>query len=334
MNEIPMKEYYDLLKKIREEGRSKSDRTETGTKSIFGHQMRFNLQKGFPLLTGKAVPMKLVTSELLWFLSGSTNNEDLRKMTGTKRDTIWEEWAAENGDLGPIYGQQWRNWLAKEGVKVDQIGDLIANLKEDPFSRRHVVLAWNPGVLPLAKDVAGIKMSPQDNVLIGRQSLAACHALFQMNVVELNLSERLILNMRRPDYDQTQIWKTSVEKYDEKLDKIGVQRLGVSCQVYIRSSDTFLGLPFNIASYAALTHMIGHVVGYAPLDLVVTLGDAHIYNNHNDQVVELLERPYESGNLPQLEIVGNPLSIDDFTMDSFRVVDYKPLPAIPAPVAI
>ena len=262
-----MQEYLDLLKKVKESGKPKGDRTGTGTLSIFGHQMRFDLQNSFPLLTTKKIHFKSVAYELLWFLKGETNIKYL-KDNGV---SIWDEWADENGDLGPVYGKQWRDWKGANGFH-DQISNVIDQIKNNPNSRRHIVSAWNVAEIP-------------------NMALAPCHILFQFYVQEGKLS----------------------------------------CQLYQRSADIFLGVPFNIASYALLTHMIANVCGLEVGDFVHTLGDAHLYNNHLTQADEQLSRtPLQP---PQIK-VAKKNSIDDYVFEDFELIDYKHHPHIPAPVAI
>jgi thymidylate synthase len=286
---MAMNNYYELLEDILKNGKESDDRTGVGTLSVFGRQLRYDLNDGFPLLTGKHTSFRLIAAELLWFLSGSTDNEDLRRLNGDDRPTIWEEWQNERGGLGRIYGHQWRFW--NEGqytAPIDQIAELIEGIIERPHSRRHVVSAWNASDLP-CEDA-----SPKENASVGLMSLAPCHYSFQMNV------------------------------QDDKL----------SCLVNIRSSDTFLGLPFNIASYALLTHMIAKVTNLGVGELIVSLGNAHIYKNHIDQVKELLSRDRDTYPLPTLFLNANITDIDDFNMTDMMIVDYKSHPAIKAPVAI
>ena len=262
-----MQEYLELLKKVKESGKPKGDRTGTGTLSIFGHQMRFDLQDSFPLLTTKKIHFKSVAYELLWFLKGETNIKYL-KDNGV---SIWDEWADENGDLGPVYGKQWRDWKGANGFH-DQISNVIDQIKNNPNSRRHIVSAWNVAEIP-------------------NMALAPCHILFQFYVQEGKLS----------------------------------------CQLYQRSADIFLGVPFNIASYALLTHMIANVCDLEVGDFVHTLGDAHLYNNHLIQADEQLSRtPLQP---PQIKVTKKN-SIDDYVFEDFELIDYKHHPHIPAPVAI
>ncbi len=262
-------QYLNLLRHVLEHGTLRSDRTGTGTKSVFGYQMRFDLADGFPLLTTKKVHLKSIIHELLWFLQGSTNTQYL-KDNGV---TIWDEWADKDGNLGPVYGSQWRSWPAANGQHIDQITQVVNDLKKNPYSRRHIVSAWNVADIP-------------------QMALAPCHAFFQFYVA------------------------------DDKL----------SCQLYQRSADLFLGVPFNIASYALLNMMVAQVVGLKPGDFVHTLGDAHIYTNHFDQVNEQLTR--EPRTLPTMQINPAVSDILGFKYDDFMLVGYDPHPLIKAPIAI
>ena len=264
-----MKQYLDLLREIRDNGVVKTDRTGVGTKSIFGHQMRFNLQDGFPLLTTKKVFLKGIIYELLWFLKGDTNI----KFLTDHNVHIWDEWADENGDLGYVYGKQWRSWETTDGRVIDQISQVVDLIKNHPDSRRILVTAWNPAD-------------------IDKMALPPCHCLFQFYVA------------------------------DGKL----------SCQLYQRSADTFLGVPFNIASYALLTMMLAQVCGLEPGEFIHTTGDTHIYLNHLDQVSEQLSR--EPRPLPKMIINPDVKSIFDFKYEDFKLEGYDPWPAIKAPVAV
>ena len=274
-----MKQYLDLVKHVMVSGNEKSDRTGTGTKSVFGYQMRFDLSKGFPMLTTKKLHLKSIVYELLWFLKGDTNTKFLNE-NGVK---IWDEWADSNGDLGPVYGHQWRNW---NNNGIDQIVDVIENLKNNPDSRRMIVTAWNPGVLP------DNKISFEENVKNGKAALPPCHAFFQFYV------------------------------HNNKL----------SCQLYQRSADIFLGVPFNIASYALLTEMIAHVCGYESGEFVHTFGDAHIYNNHTDQLE--LQTSRKPRALPVLKIKRRVSDIFDFKFEDFEILNYDPHPHIKGKVAV
>lgn len=264
-----MKQYLSLMQKILNEGTAKSDRTGTGTLSIFGHQMRFNLQDGFPLVTTKKCHLRSIIYELLWFLKGDTNINYLKD----NKVTIWDEWADKNGNLGPVYGKQWRAWGAADGRQIDQISQLIEQIKNDPDSRRMIVSAWNVGELD-------------------QMALAPCHALFQFYVAQGKLS----------------------------------------CQLYQRSCDVFLGLPFNIASYSLLVHMIAQQCDLEVGDFVWTGGDTHLYSNHMEQTHLQLSR--EPKPLPKLVIKRRPPTIFDYEFEDFEIVDYDPYPAIKAPVAI
>ena len=264
-----MKQYLALMQKILDEGTPKSDRTGTGTLSIFGHQMRFNLQDGFPLVTTKKCHIRSIIYELLWFLKGDTNINYLKD----NKVTIWNEWADENGDLGPVYGKQWRAWGAADGRQIGQISQLIAQIKNDPDSRRMIVSAWNVGELD-------------------QMALAPCHAFFQFYVAQGKLS----------------------------------------CQLYQRSCDVFLGLPFNIASYSLLVHMIAQQCDLQAGDFVWTGGDTHLYANHMEQTHLQLSR--DPRPLPKLVIKRKPPTIFDYEFEDFEIVGYDPYPAIKAPVAI
>ena len=274
-----MEQYLDLLRRILEEGGEKGDRTGTGTKSVFGHQMRFDLSENFPAVTTKKVHWPSVIHELLWIISGETNVKYLQD----NKVRIWNEWADENGDLGPVYGHQWRNWNSDE---VDQLKEVISALKTNPNSRRMLVSAWNPSVLP------DTSVSFPENVANGKAALPPCHAFFQFYVA------------------------------DGKL----------SCQLYQRSADIFLGVPFNIASYALFTMMIAQVCGYEAGEFIHTFGDAHIYNNHIEQLELQLSREVRS--LPKMKINPTVKSIFDFTFDDFQLIDYNPHPHIKGKVAV
>lgn len=277
-----MKQYLDLMRHVRDTGTIKSDRTGTGTKSVFGYQMRFDLAAGFPLVTTKKCHLKSIVHELLWFLKGETNTDYLNK-NGVK---IWDQWASEEGDLGPVYGYQWRSWPAQDGETIDQITQLIEMIKTKPDSRRLIVSAWNPAQLP------DETISPQANVAANKMALAPCHTMFQFYVA------------------------------DGKL----------SCQLYQRSADIFLGVPFNIASYALLTMMVAQVCGLQCGEFVHTFGDAHLYSNHTEQVETQLSR--QPGVLPTMKVNPKVDSIFEFTADDFELQNYNPEPHIAAPIAI
>jgi len=277
-----MKVYLDLMRHVRDHGTQKGDRTGTGTKSVFGHQMRFDLSTGFPLVTTKKVHLKSIIHELLWFLQGDTNTRYLTE-NGVK---IWNEWATEDGSLGPVYGFQWRNWPTPDGKLVDQIADVVEQIKRTPNSRRLIVSAWNVADLP------DESISPQANVANGKMALAPCHAFFQFYVA------------------------------DGKL----------SCQLYQRSADILLGVPFNIASYALLTMMIAQVCDLEVGDFIHTFGDAHLYSNHAEQVdLQLSREPFP---LPTMKLNPDVNNIFDFRYEDFELVDYQCHPGIRAPIAI
>jgi thymidylate synthase len=264
-----MKQYLNLLQHIVDNGTDKSDRTGTGTRSVFGYQMRFDLQEGFPMLTTKKLHLRSIIHELLWFLEGDTNVKYLRE----HKVKIWDEWAGENGDLGPVYGKQWRSWETRDGETIDQISQAVDLIKDNPDSRRIIVNAWNVGDLP-------------------KMALSPCHCLFQFYVANGKLS----------------------------------------CQLYQRSADTFLGVPFNIASYALLTMMMAQVCGLEAGDFVITFGDVHIYQNHLEQTQLQLTR--EPRALPQMKINSAIKSIFDFKYEDFELTNYDPHPHIKAAVSI
>ncbi len=277
-----MKQYLDLMQHVLDHGTDKSDRTGTGTRSVFGYQMRFDLADGFPMVTTKKLHLRSIIHELLWFVAGDTNTAYL-KANGV---SIWDEWATEDGDLGPVYGKQWRAWEGPNGVVVDQLAELVHNLKTNPDSRRHVLSAWNPTVLP------DPSKSPVENAKAGLQALPPCHCLFQFYVA------------------------------DGKL----------SCQLYQRSADIFLGVPFNIASYALLTMMLAQVCGYQPGDFVHTLGDAHLYSNHLEQAaLQLTRSPYP---LPTMHLDPEVTDIEAFRFEHFRLEGYTSHPHIKAQVSV
>ncbi|NIJ44346.1 thymidylate synthase [Wenyingzhuangia heitensis] len=274
-----MKQYLDFIKHIKENGVQKGDRTGTGTKSVFGYQMRFDLSEGFPMVTTKKLHLKSIIHELLWFLKGDTNISYLKE-NGVK---IWDAWADENGNLGPVYGHQWRNWNSEE---IDQISEVIETIKTNPNSRRMLISAWNPSVLP------NTTVSFSENVANNKAALPPCHAFFQFYVADGQLS----------------------------------------CQLYQRSADAFLGVPFNIASYALLVLMIAQVTGLEAGEFVHTFGDAHIYNNHFEQIDLQLTR--EPKPLPKMILNPEVKNIFDFTFEDFSLVNYEPHPTIRGKVSV
>ncbi|MDX1694248.1 MAG: thymidylate synthase [Ketobacteraceae bacterium] len=277
-----MQQYLDLMRHIMNNGVTKADRTGTGTTSVFGYQMRFDLSEGFPMVTTKKLHLKSIIHELLWFLKGDTNIQYL-KDNGV---SIWNEWATEEGELGPVYGKQWRSWEGANGETIDQISEVVEEIRQNPDSRRLVVSAWNPAVLP------DPSVSPVENARRNKQALPPCHCLFQFYVANGKLS----------------------------------------CQLYQRSADVFLGVPFNIASYALLTLMMAQVTGLEPGEFVHTFGDVHLYSNHREQAELQLSR--EPLPLPAMKLNPEVTSIFDFTFDDFELTGYEYHPHIKAPVAI
>ncbi|EKD22619.1 MAG: hypothetical protein ACD_84C00036G0003 [uncultured bacterium] len=307
-----MKQYHDLMHHILENGTKKADRTGTGTISVFGHQMRFDLSKGFPLVTTKKCHLKSIIHELLWFLQGDTNTKYLKE-NGV---SIWDAWADSNGDLGPIYGKQWRSWEAADGTVVDQIKTAVERLKSNPDCRRNIVTAWNPGELD-------------------KMALAPCHCFFQFYTVELTIEERLALvseNFSVHYHSCVSLSCNCDKEITDLLDKANAPSRKLCCQLYQRSTDVLLGLPFNIASYALLTMMIAQVTNMVPGEFIHTSGDTHLYSNHMEQVNEQLSR--ELRELPVMEINKNVTSIFDFKYEDFTLTGYDPHPAISAPVAV
>jgi thymidylate synthase len=279
-----MQVYLDLLRDVIANGQDQADRTGVGTRAVFGRQVRFDLAAGFPLLTTKRVHFKSVVGELLWFLSGSTDNGWLREQ-GIR---IWDEWATEEGALGPIYGAQWRAWPAPDGRAIDQLAELVATIRARPHSRRLVVSAWNPADLP------DETLSPQDNVRAGRMALAPCHCLFQFHVADGRLS----------------------------------------CQLYQRSADLFLGVPFNIASYALLTHLIAQQCDLEPGAFIHTFGDLHLYRNHLTPEIVHAQLGREPRPLPRLVLKRRPATLFDYGFEDIELQGYDPHPAIRAPIAV
>jgi thymidylate synthase len=279
-----MRVYLDLLRDVIDHGTDRADRTGVGTRSVFGRQVRFDLRLGFPLLTTKRIHTKSLIEELLWFLSGSTNNECLR----ARGVTIWDEWASEDGSLGPIYGAQWRQWRCADGRVIDQISEVIQTIRERPDSRRLLVSAWNPADLP------DERQSPLVNARAGRMALAPCHCLFQFYVAEDRLS----------------------------------------CQLYQRSADLFLGVPFNIASYALLTHLVAAQCDLGVGELVHTFGDLHLYQNHLTDDIVYAQLAREPRPLPRIELLRRPSSLFEYRFEDIAIRGYDPHPPIRAPIAI
>ncbi|MCA3638613.1 MAG: thymidylate synthase [Methylobacterium sp.] len=291
-----MRAYHDLMQRVLDEGVEKTDRTGTGTLSLFGAQMRFDLQAGFPLVTTKKLHLKSIIHELIWFLSGETNIKYLKD----KGVSIWDEWADENGELGPVYGRQWRSWPAPNGTTIDQMVGLLADLKRAPDSRRLIVSAWNPADIP-------------------KMALAPCHCLFQFYVAQPGgaRSSEVAAGSRED-------LATSQEN--------GAAKPRLSCQLYQRSADLFLGVPFNIASYALLTHMIAQVSDLDVGDFVHTFGDVHLYSNHLEQARLQLSREHRA--LPRLKLNPQVKNLFDFRFEDIAIEGYDPHPAIKAPVAV
>lgn len=330
-----MKQYLELLQDVLQNGVEKGDRTGTGTLSIFGRQMRFDLSKGFPLVTTKKMFFKGAVAETLWFLRGDTNTKFLED-NGV---TIWREWETESGEIGPMYGKQLRNWSVwSENTdsesrrewdtgSIDQIRDLVDGLKSNPNSRRHVITTWNPADLPIEA------VGPRNNVKRGRMALAPCHGVAtQFYVRPLTEDERIDIAIERrlPDYGQGEA--TWGESLDEHLSRYGVPKATLSCFTFQRSADTFLGLPFNIASYALLTHVIAQQCGYGVGELIYATGDTHLYKDHIEQAkLQLSREPFP---LPKLKIRRKPDSIFDYKIEDFKLDGYESHPAIKADVSI
>ncbi|HYN79084.1 MAG TPA: thymidylate synthase [Lamprocystis sp. (in: g-proteobacteria)] len=279
-----MREYLELLQDVVDHGHDKPDRTGVGTRSVFGRQVRFDLNQGFPLLTTKRVHVKSIVHELLWFLSGSTDNQALR----ARGVSIWDEWAAPSGELGPIYGAQWRSWACPDGRTIDQLGELIETIRRRPDSRRLVVSAWNPADLP------DETQSPRVNAATGRMALAPCHCLFQFYVADGRLS----------------------------------------CQLYQRSADLFLGVPFNIASYALLTHLVAQQCDLGVGDFVHSFGDLHLYRNHLTDDICFAQLARAPRPLPRLHLRRRPRTLFDYRYEDIEILGYDPHPAIRAPIAV
>jgi thymidylate synthase len=353
-------QYLGHMARILAHGTDKGDRTGTGTRSIFGHQMRFDLRKGLPLVTTKQVHLKSIIHELLWFISGETNIQYL-KDKGVK---IWDQWATPEGDLGPVYGEQWRSWkvdqfdtsdpdnIVAKRYAIDQLQEVIDQLKERPDCRRLLVSAWNPAVLPKAE------LSPSENAAIGLQALPPCHTLFQFATELIPFTERL--SMYRKEFQDKFLsntdWCTLMQDQDKDiflevenryadhlesikdggagfLEKANIPTRYLSCQLYQRSADWFLGVPFNIASYAILTAMVAQVTGMVAKEFIHTFGDTHIYNNHFDQCKEQISRK-AYGTLPNLTLNPEIKNINNFSFEDINITGYNFHPAIKAPIAV
>lgn len=320
-----MRQYKQLVQEVMKKGSNRGDRTNTGTRSIFGHQMRFDLKEGFPLVTGKKTVLRSIVHELLWFLQGSTNIQYLHD----NNVHIWDEWADINGNLGPVYGKQWRSWPDyKEAIylggdsgpggldrhyyeeSIDQISNVIAQVKLNPMSRRLIVSAWNPSEVDF-------------------MALPPCHVLFQFYCTELTYEERVAHYLGMPPVDTSD---SQAALSQAVLDSADVPKYKISCQLYQRSADVFLGVPFNIASYALLTMMVAKICNMVPDEFIWTGGDCHLYSNHFTQVEEYLES--ETHDLPEMIIHGDQKGIDDFKFEDFELKNYKCGPLIRAPIAV
>lgn len=346
-----MKQFLDLARHVLEHGEMRGDRTGTGVKSVFGYQMRFNLLDGFPLVTTKQVHLKSIIHELLWFLNGDTNIGYLNN-NGV---SIWDEWATENGDLGPVYGKQWVSWPVRnkptdEDIieaagdinfsgatnsldyledSINQIEILIDGLIHKPHSRRHIVSAWNPQFLP------NESISPVENAAANKMALPPCHLLMQFYVSKMSYEDRIKYVKLMGNIDLLNLLDTTPYDYDRKnavLNDAGIPFQKLSCQMYQRSGDIFLGVPFNIASYSLLTMMIAHICGYGYGEFVHTLGDAHLYLNHLEQIQEQLHRTPHP--LPTLKINYRGQNYNEFKYEDFELLNYRHYPAIRAPIAI
>lgn len=313
-----MQQFKDLYRHILKYGERKENRTGVDTIGVFGTQMRFDLTKGFPLCTAKFVPFKLVLSELLWFLRGDQDQPGSHDFLLERNNKIWQEWVKEDGSFGPIYGVNWRRWPKADGGHIDQLANAIQTLKDNPHSRRIIVTAWNPDT------IAGCALPP-------------CHALFQFNTRVIPVAARQVLVSRDEKLREQYLKAREDQALDDEtqhrlLDELNVPKYYLDCQLYQRSCDTFLGVPFNVASYSLLTHMVAYLVGMVPGEFVWTGGDTHIYANHVEQVNQYLANP--THDLPQLHIVKEAKTIDDFTMEHFWLDGYQHEGKIAALVAV
>lgn len=322
-------QYLGLLEKLLNSAKYKDDRTNTGTYSMFGPQIVADLREGFPLLTTKKVFLRSILHELLWFLSGDTNIKSLLD----NNVHIWDEWALDNGDLGPVYGKMWRSWPNPNGEDVDQIKYVMDLLENNPYSRRQLVCGWNPALLP------DENKSHKENVEAGLQALPPCHTLFQFYCEDMSFRERVahLENINSPLINDNKDLFANIEENKTELENLmrsnNISDKYVSCKLYQRSGDIFLGVPFNIASYALLTHMVAQVANMVPKEFIHTFGDLHLYSNHIEQAKEQLSR--SQMDLPRLHIENRGQKIDEFVFEDFKVTGYdNPHPYIKAPVAV
>ncbi|WNN12343.1 thymidylate synthase [Chryseobacterium phage MA9V-2] len=311
-------QYFKQLKHILHNGVSKGDRTGTGTKSVFGYQMRFDMHDGFPLSTTKKTHWKSIMHELVWFLRGETNIGYLKE-NGV---SIWDEWADENGDLGPVYGKQWRSWPNPNGDEIDQIKQVIHDIEHNPYSRRHIVTGWNPSVLP------DPSKSFAENIANGKQALPPCHLLFQFDVQPIDY---IMVDGEYAYHFEGKLRKTGKTKAS---DLVLLPQNFLNVQLYMRSVDTGLGEPFNIASYAALLHIIAHFTKTQPGVFVLSTGDTHIYNNHIDKIKELLTRDPKKYKLPTIKIAPSLKDIDELEFDDVMIEGYESYPHIKMDISV
>lgn len=316
-----MKQYHDLLEEILDFGTFKGDRTGTGTQSTFGSQMKFDLRKGFPLVTTKKVHMKSIIHELLWLLSGDTNIKYLKE----NNVTIWDGWVNENGDLGNVYGKAWRDWVGDDGVSIDQIQNVIDRLKTNPDCRRLIVSAWNPSWIP--DDSKSFSL----NISNGKGALPPCHAFLQYYTTEMHPNDR-IAEFKKHYSDKIKVWDLRQSEYESKMDELGFPTRYIDLKLYQRSADVFLGVPFNIASYALLLMMTAQTVSMIPRNFIHTFGDVHIYNNHQEQVKLQLSREHRE--LPTMKLNPDVKNVLDFKYEDFELINYNPHPTIKGKVSV
>lgn len=316
-----MKQYLDLLSTVKLDGTQKGDRTGTGTTSIFGHQMKFDLRKGFPMVTTKKLHFKSIAVELLWLLSGNTNIKAMQGQ-GVK---IWDNWADENGDLGNVYGKAWRDWVGDDGVSIDQITQVIQRIKDNPDCRRQIVSAWNPTWIPESGDTFS------ESVQKGKGALPPCHAFFQYYTVEMHPNDR-VDQFQKAYVDKIEEWDLRTSEYEAKMDELDFPTRWIDCQLYQRSADSFLGVPYNIASYALLQTMVGREVNMIPRNFIHTFGDAHIYNNHIEQIDLQLTR--EPKTLPTIVLNPDIKKVLDFQWKDITLINYDAHPHIAGKVSV